>query len=110
MIDGKSGFLMFNRDGKPHYGGLWNHYFSNICKRYNEVHEEALEVTPHICRHTFATLMAYEGMQPLILKNLMGHDSLEVTNRYYIHKQEDRVVKELERLKLRSSTADLDAA
>lgn len=110
VIDGKSGFLMLNKDGKPHYGGLWNHYFSNICKRYNEAHEEALEITPHICRHTFATLMAYEGMQPLILKNLMGHDSLEVTNRYYIHKQEDRVVKELERLNLRSSTADLDAA
>ena len=47
--------------------------------------------------------MAYEGMQPLILKNLMGHESLDVTNRYYIHKQEERVEQELERLKLRSN-------
>lgn len=109
IIDGRSNFLMLNRDGKPHYGGLWNHYFSNICKRYNEVHQEALTVTPHICRHTFATRMAYEGMQPFILKNLMGHDSLEVTNRYYIHKQEDRVVKELERLNLRQSMDGQDS-
>lgn len=104
MIDGKTGYLMFDNKGKPRYGAEWNHIFNNICAKYNSTHEDKLpDVTPHICRHTFATEMACQGMNPFILKEILGHEDIAVTNAYYIHINDQYAADEMERLKLRRS-------
>jgi len=41
-----------------------------------------LKVSPHVLRRTFATLSLRAGMNVLHLQGLMGHASLEMTQRY----------------------------
>ena len=42
----------------------------------------ARKLTPHCCRHTFATLMAESGAQPAIIKTIAGHEKYETTLHY----------------------------
>lgn len=43
-------------------------------------------ITPHSCRHTFASLSANTDMKPEILQKIIGHASFETTADIYIHK------------------------
>ncbi len=37
---------------------------------------------PHIFRHTFATLFLAKGGQAMVLKEIMGHESMQTTQKY----------------------------
>lgn len=52
--------------------------------------------TPHCFRHSFATRCIENGMQPQILKALMGHNSLSITYDLYGHVLPDIKKRELE--------------
>lgn len=56
--------------------------------------------TPYILRHNYATMMAEAGIPPQHLKELMGHSSIEITMRYYVHVSDAQRDKDL--LKIRS--------
>lgn len=47
-------------------------------------------VTPHCCRHTFATISADCGVQPEKLQKIMGHAKYETTADVYNHSGKDR--------------------
>lgn len=47
-----------------------------------------VKVTPHIFRHTAATHAAAQGTNAFILKEIMGHSSMQTTMRY-VHPQPD---------------------
>lgn len=59
--------------------------------------------SPHSLRHTFATLLANEGMDVMYLQRLMGHDSLQSTMRYVVvdekeaHEEFYRLIEKIER-------------
>jgi site-specific recombinase XerD len=59
--------------------------------------------SPHCLRHTFATLLANEGMDVMYLQRLMGHDSLQSTMRYVVvdekeaHEEYYRLIEKIER-------------
>ena len=73
MIDGKSGFLYFDKDGNICYSLHWEHYFTHICQKYNSIYKVQMpKVTPHVCRHTYCSEKAKKGMNPNTLKYLMG--------------------------------------
>ncbi|MCD8069388.1 MAG: site-specific integrase [Lachnospiraceae bacterium] len=42
-------------------------------------------ITPHVLRHTFATRAIEAGMQPQVLKTILGHSSLAMTMDLYSH-------------------------
>ena len=46
-------------------------------------------ITPHCCRHTFATLSADCGMQPEKLQKIIGHAKYETTADIYNHSGQD---------------------
>lgn len=48
------------------------------------------DITPHCCRHTFATLSADCGMQPEKLQKIIGHAKYETTADVYNHSGQDR--------------------
>lgn len=52
-------------------------------EQYYEVLEQARtrRLTPHCCRHTFATLMAEAGTQPAIIKDIAGHENYQTSRR-----------------------------
>jgi integrase/recombinase XerD len=41
-------------------------------------------VTPHILRHSMATLMLHNGIDITYIKDLLGHSSIETTAQYYL--------------------------
>lgn len=47
-----------------------------------------VKVTPHVFRHTFGTNAAVRGVNAFILKEMMGHSSIQTTSRY-THPQPD---------------------
>lgn len=85
-ICGQKNYLCFDRNGLPRYGSQWDKIFQNIWRRYKKSHDmEMVKVTPHICRHTFATCMAIAGISPVSLKEIMGHEDIVTTFSVYTH-------------------------
>jgi len=94
-------YLCFDRNNMPRYGSQWDKIFENICKKYRKTNRTAkFKVTPHICRHTFATNMAITGMNPIILKEIMGHDDISTTFAIYTHIKGNNYIDEYKKLGL----------
>lgn len=87
VIDGYSGFLFLNRNGKPRVNTDYDYIFSRIVQKYNNCHEEKLpkKMTPHTLRHTFCTNWANDGLNPHTLQYVMGHKNISMTLSYYTH-------------------------
>ncbi|MCS7001775.1 MAG: site-specific integrase, partial [Dehalococcoidia bacterium] len=49
---------------------------------YREKLQIPIPTTAHSLRHGFATYLAEEGANPAALQVLLGHESLNTTNRY----------------------------
>ena len=100
-IGGQKNYLCFDRNDLPRYGGQWDKIFDNIWKKYQKIYGTArVKVTPHICRHTFATNMAISGMNPAILKKILGHDDISTTFSIYTHIKENDSMDEFKKLGL----------
>lgn len=86
MIQGYSGFLYYDKNGRPMVALHWEKYFEHIVKKYNKIYKEQMpKVTPHVCRHTYCSNMAKSGMNPKTLQYLMGHSDISVTLNTYTH-------------------------
>lgn len=55
-------------------------------------------ITSHVFRHTFATRAIEEGMQPQILKAILGHSSLAMTMDLYSHVLPDVKAEEMDKI------------
>ena len=98
-VDGISGFLFFDKDGKPMVSLHWEHYFKHICQKYNKIYKVQMpKVTPHVCRHTYCSNMARSGMNPKTLQYLMGHSDIGVTLNTYTHLGLDDAKEEIRRI------------
>ena len=99
MIDGYSGFLCFDKDGKPMVAMHWEKYFQHAVQKYNRIYRIQLpKITPHVCRHTYCSNMAKSGMNPKVLQYLMGHSDISVTLNTYTHLKLDDAIEEVEKL------------
>ena len=84
MVDGKIGFLYFDKNNKPMVAMHWEKYFQHIVEKYNKIYRVQMpKVTPHICRHTYCSHNASAGMNPKHLQYLMGHSDIGVTLNTY---------------------------
>lgn len=99
MIDGKTGFLFFNKNGFPADCHNWDSRFYNIVQKYNKTHSQHLpNVSPHVCRHTFCSKMARNGMNPKTLQFIVGHSDIKTTMNTYVHVDFDTVNEEMQRI------------
>ena len=99
MIDGYTGFLFLDKDGLPLVAMHWEHRFNHMVKRYNEIYKiQMLNITPHVCRHTYCSNMARSGMNPKTLQYLMGHSEIGVTMNTYTHLGLEDATDELRRV------------
>lgn len=81
-----SGFLFLDMNGMPCVATHWEHRMNVAVARYSRIYREPLpELTQHMCRHTFATRMARNGMSPVRLKYIMGHADIATTYNIYTH-------------------------
>ena len=99
IIDGYSGFLFLDKNGKPRVALHWEKYFQLSVAKYNKTYRLQLpKITPHVCRHTFCTNMAKSGMNPKVLQYIMGHGDISVTLDNYTHIKSEDAIAEMERL------------
>ena len=99
MVDGRSGFLFFDKDGSISYSLHWEHYFKHALDKYNGIYKVQLPtITSHVCRHTYCTNMAKSGMNPKALQYLMGHSDISVTLNVYTHVKFEDAKAEIERI------------
>lgn len=107
MIDGHSGFLCFDKDGKPMVAMHWEKYFQHAVEKYNSIYRVQLpRITPHVCRHTYCSNMAKSGMNPKVLQYLMGHSDISVTLNTYTHLKLDDAKEEMEKLAQKQEAAE----
>ncbi len=59
---------------------------------------EFVHITPHTCRHTFATRCIENGMQPKVLQKLLGHSKLSQTMDLYVHTEDEFKVEEMKKI------------
>ena len=99
IVDGYSGFLFLDKNGKPRVALHWEKYFQLSVEKYNSIYRVQLpKITPHVCRHTFCTNMAKSGMNPKVLQYIMGHGDISVTLDTYTHIKAEDAIAEMERL------------
>jgi len=70
-----------------------------IVKKYGNEINKKKKITVHSLRHYYATRMIREGIDLLTLKHLMGHDSIQTTERY-LHLASKDVVNRMKSLRL----------
>ena len=96
LIDGRTGFLYFDKNGMPMIALHWEKYFLRICEKYNKIYKIQMpKVTPHVCRHTYCSNMARSGISAKTLQYLMGHSEIGVTLNVYTHIRLEDAQKEL---------------
>jgi len=101
IVDGYSGFLFLDKNGRPRVALHWEKYFQLSVRKYNSIYKVQLpKITPHVCRHTFCTNMAKSGMNPKVLQYIMGHGDISVTLDTYTHIKSEDAIAEMERLDL----------
>lgn len=101
VIQGRTGFLYFDKNGNPLVAMHWEKYFQHIRAKYNKIYKEELPaITPHVCRHTYCTNMMKGGMNPACVKELMGHSTIETTFNTYTHVNYDDLKDAVKKLKV----------
>ncbi len=99
MIDGISGFLVFDKNHMPYVALHWENRFEFALGKYNRTYKEELPtITPYTCRHTYCTNRVRDGVSPKTLQYLIGHADIRTTLQYYAHYEYEDVEKEIRRL------------
>lgn len=65
-----------------------NHTYANFAKReWKQLMEElgTPAYTPYDCRHTFITKATKSGIDPQLLRRMVGHADLSTTDKFYTH-------------------------
>ena len=85
----------FSKEGKKiSYANYKQLFFCDFMSRFGMNH------TPHECRHTFATIGAASGLNPVLLKKIIGHASSDITEGVYTHAYIEDLVKERDKFKV----------
>lgn len=89
MVDGYTGFIFCQDDGKPRSSLNVGKVIRRIDLKYRETHPymSTPKLTAHVFRHTFCTNMAMSGMNPKNLQYIMGHANVALTLNVYTHTQ-----------------------
>lgn len=105
----RSSYICCQIDGGMHtptsWRKLWDSYNNNLSHLYasfvqadksindpSGIKKRVDKITPHIFRHTFATMLYTSGVDPLSAQKLLGHSHISTTLAIYTHLEEEKYV------------------
>lgn len=91
-------FLFCNYNGDPLSRECLQGEIDRIVNQIRKDGYEFPRITSHVFRHTFATRAIEAGMQPQVLKAILGHSSLAMTMDLYSHVLPDLKAEEMEKI------------
>lgn len=94
-------FVFRDCRGRPTTASWWQSRLKRACDLYNALHSEdplPIDITPHVCRHTFATNMAMSGCMPKQLQVILGHSNITTTLNIYTHYDAESIAAEVRRV------------
>lgn len=97
-LDGLENLVVTTETGRPLGKGYLNKEISKIVKSIQEADSEFLNLTVHTFRHTFATRCIENGMEPQVLKTILGHSKLSQTMDLYAHVLPNTKVLEMQKI------------
>ncbi len=74
----KTRHLFISKQAQP----LTTRTIQRIVKDANQYHSSTVEITPHSCRHTCASMLMSNGAGIRDIQELLGHSSITTTERY----------------------------
>ena len=77
----KNSYLFLDR--KNSYYGSNTYFYDNFQRILNKLEFETRSL--HNTRHTFASLMLNNGIDPMWISNTLGHENLDITLKIYAH-------------------------
>ena len=88
---------------------LWDSYHTQLSHKYATVKQSKQnlyspkgvkvkieKITPHMLRHTFATLLYTSGVDVLTASKLLGHSNISITLEIYTHLKEEKYIISIE--------------
>lgn len=91
-------YLFCNEEGGPVSRERIQAEIDRTINRIREAGYDFPRITSHVFRHTFATRAIESGMQPQVLKTILGHSSLAMTMDLYSHVLPDTKAEEMEKI------------
>ena len=91
-------YLFCNERGDPLSRERIQSEIDRTIKRIRAAGYDFPRITSHVFRHTFATRAIEAGMQPQVLKTILGHSSLSMTMDLYSHVLPDTKAEEMEKI------------
>ena len=91
-------YLFCNEKGDPISRERVQAEIDCTIKRIRAAGHDFPRITSHVFRHTFATRAIEAGMQPQVLKTILGHSSLAMTMDLYSHVLPDTKAEEMEKI------------
>lgn len=91
-------YLFCNEKGEPLSRDRVQAEINRIIMRIRKGGNDFERITAHVFRHTFATRAIEAGMQPQVLKTILGHSSLAMTMDLYSHVLPDTKAEEMEKI------------
>ena len=92
MIDGVSGFLFLDKDGRPKVAMHCQNFMRGIQVKYRAKYGQSMpKVSPHVLRHTFCTRLVQSGLDIKSVQYVMGHSKPDISLSVYTHADYDFV-------------------
>jgi len=103
------GFIFLDKDNTPCVANNIESRFKWAYNKYDRIYKYYIpRVTPHVCRHTFATELYRKGVSIKSAQYLLGHSSPDITARIYVDTDENRANEELSQLYKQEILEDLN--
>lgn len=75
-------FIFSTKTGTIWHPRNFSRDYNRFFLRLREVEPSVRRLSPHCCRHTFATLSLYSGADIRVVQMLLGHTDIKTTSRY----------------------------
>ncbi len=87
VVDGYSGFIMLDKNGRPKVALHIENEMRWAMKKYGKLHPDAPlpPISPHVLRHTYCSNLYFMGLDAKSLQYFMGHSESRTTMNIYTH-------------------------